>query len=196
MAVIISDLKLGNLWRSHSELFRLLVNHASRYPLMEVQDAYKMLYQGVLGSEHITHSFEEFEQELTEEWQRIEGDDSIPVWENIRTDGQIVRVYLAPIKARGGNVDQLATLCYWTASLFKGDLEELKSNWEALVKTCREKKLYKFSQEEIDDFDRWLRKYQFPPVHHSEPYRKAYNPAYRLLLREFLSVLKTEKKIA
>ena len=192
MAVIFGDLKLGNLWHSDSEIFRLLVSHASRYPLMEIQDAYKMLYQGSLGSEHITHSFEDFESELREEWELVERDNNIPMWENIHPDGQIVRVYLAPFKARGGQVDQLATLCYWSASLFKMDIDDLKSNWDTLVKTCRDKKWYKFPQDDVEEFDRWLRKYQFPPVHHTESYRKAYKPSYRLLLREFLGALKTE----
>ena len=189
MAVIIGDLKLGNLWRSHSEIFRLLVSHANRYPLMGIQDAYKMLYQGALGSEHIVNSFEEFEIELRKEWEAIEENNAIPLWENIRPDGQIVRVYLNPYMARGGTLANLTTLCYWSASLFKGDREDLKMSWETLLKTCREKKWNKFSQRDIEEFDQWLKKYDYPPVHHSGPYRKAYHPSYRLLTREFLSIL-------
>lgn len=189
MAVIIGDLILGNLWRSHSKIFRLLVSHANRYPQMDVQDAYKMLYQGSMGSEHFDNSIEEFESDLLEEWQKVEADDNIPIWENIRPDGQLVRFYLAPYKARGGQVAPLATLSFWSSSLFSGNIEDLKSGWETLFKTCREKNWYKFSQEEMEEFDRWLRKYQFPPIHHSESYCKTYHPAYRLLVREFLNVL-------
>lgn len=189
MAVIIGDLVLGNLWRSHSEIFRLLVSHTSRYPQMGIQDAYKVLYQGSMGSEHILNSYEEFERDLLEEWEKVEPDDSIPIWENIRPDGQIVRFYLAPFKARGGQIAALTTLCYWSASLFAGNIDDLKSGWETLIKTCHEKKWCKFSQEEIEEFDRWVKKYQYPPIHHTESYRKAYHPAYRLLMREFLNVL-------
>lgn len=194
MAVIIGDLKLGNLWRSHSEIFRLLVSHANRYPKMGIQDAYKMLYQGAMGSEHVVNSFEEFESELSEEWKNVEGNTDIPLWENIRPDGQIVRVYLSPYKARGGKLANLTTLCYWSSTLIKASKDNLKMSWETLLKTCREKKWNKFTQEDIEEFDLWLKKYDYPPVHHTEPYRKAYNPAYRLLAREFLSVLLTDEK--
>jgi hypothetical protein len=189
MAVIIGDLKFGNLWRSHSEIFRMLVSHANRYPQMGIQDAYKLLYQGTMGSEHILDSFEEFERDLIVEWDLVEANDSIPIWENIRPDGQIVRFYLAPYKARGGQISQLLTLCYWSSTLFEGNIEDLKAGWETLLKIYREKKWHKFPPEEMEEFDRWLKKYQYPPVHHSEHYRNAYHPAYRLLQRDFLSVL-------
>lgn len=189
MAVIIGDLKLGNLWRSHSEIFRLLVSHANRYPQMGIQDAYKLLYQGSMGSEHLLDSVEEFEGDLLAEWENLEGDDRIPIWENIRPDGQIVRFYLAPYKARGGQTSQLLTMCYWSSTLFEGNLDDLKTSWETLVRICHEKRWNKFSPDEIAEFDHWLKKYQFPPVHHTEAYRKAYHPSYRLLQRKFLSIL-------
>ncbi|REG05441.1 hypothetical protein [Pelolinea submarina] len=189
MAVIIGDLKFGNLWRSHSEIFRLLVSHANRYPQMGIQDAYKLLYQGSMGSEHLLDSFEEYEQDLLVEWDRLAEDDSIPIWENIRPDGQIVRFYLAPYKARGGQVPQLLTLCFWSSTLFEGNVEDLKISWETMIKIVREKRWNKFSIDEIMEFDHWLKKYQFPPVHHTEAYRKAYHPSYRLLQREFLNIL-------
>ena len=194
MAVIIGDLVLGNLWRSHVEIYRLLVSHTTRYPQMEIQDIYKLLYQGSMGSEHIVNSFEEFERDLIEEWDAVEANEDIPVWENIRPDGQLVRFYLAPHKARGGEIASLATLCFWSSSLFHGNTEDLKSGWDTIVKTCREKKFCNSTEEEIEEFDHWLRKYNFPPIHHTEAYRKSYNPAYRLLLRDFLNVLTRGKK--
>lgn len=194
MAVIIGDLKLGNLWRSHSEIFRLLVSHANRYPLMRIQDAYKILYQGAMGSEHNINSFEEFENDLSEEWEAVEKNAEIPLWENIRPDGQIVRVYLNPYKARDGRLSHLITLCYWSSTLIKANQDNLKTSWETLLKTCREKKWNKFPQSDIEEFDLWLKKYDYPPVHHTEQYRKAYNPSYRLLAREFLSILVLDEK--
>jgi hypothetical protein len=68
-------------------------------------------------------------------------------------------------------------------------MEELKISWETLVKIVREKRWNKFAIEDILEFDHWLKKYQYPPVHHTEIYRKAYQPSYRLLQREFLNIL-------
>lgn len=191
MAVIIGDLKFGNLWHSHSEVFKLLVTHANRYPMMGVQDIYKLLYQGAMGSEHFQDSFVDFEDDLIAEWKDAALDDTIPVWENIRPDGQIVRFYLAPYKAREGQIGQLLALSYWTTTLYEGNLENLKSSWETFEKLCRDRKWLKFPIEEVEEFGRWLRRSQFPPVHHTELYRQTYQPSYRLLLREFLPVLLT-----
>ncbi len=189
MAVIIGDLKFGNLWHSNSEVFKLLVTHANRYPQMNVQDIYKLLYQGAMGSEHFQDTYKNFEEDLSAEWEIAKPDDTIPIWENIRPDGQIIRFYLGPYKARDGQINQLLTLSYWTTTLYEGSQDNLKSSWETFEKICRDKKWGKFSLDEVEEFGRWLRRNQFPPVHHSEIYRKTYQPAYRLLLREFLSVL-------
>ena len=176
MAVIIGDLKFGNLWRSHSEIFRLLVSHANRYPKMGIQDAYKVLYQGCMGSEHLLDSFEEYEQDLLAEWEDLEGNDQIPIWENIRPDGQIVRFYLAPYKARGGQISQLLTLCYWSSTLFEGSMEELKISWETLVKIVREKRWNKFTIEDIMEFDHWLKNINIHPCITRKPTAKPIIP--------------------
>jgi len=31
---------------------KIIANHCARYPQLEVQDVYKLIYQGVMGSEH------------------------------------------------------------------------------------------------------------------------------------------------
>jgi hypothetical protein len=192
--VKIGDLKLGNVWHSQSEIFKLLVNHVNRYPQMGVQDAYKLLYQGTMGPEHLASMVDEFEKDLQEEMDSVAADDSIPVWENIRPDGQLVRVYLAPFKARGGQSPVLATLSFWSRNLFNGSTEDLKTGWETFMKLCHDKHWNKFPQVEIGEFDRWLREYQFPPVHHTEVYRETYHPFYRLLQRDFLNVLPLGKQ--
>ncbi len=191
MAVIIGDLKLGNLWHSQSEVFKLLARHTTRYPVMGLQDIYKLLYQGALGSEHVNDSFESFEHDLMEEWEAVEANDKIPIWENVCPDGQLVRFHLAPYKARGGEIENLKTLCFWSTALFTGSREDLLEGWKTFLKTSRERRWYRFPDEEINDFDLWLRKYKYPPVHHTENYRKAYRPAYRLLMRDFLGNLVT-----
>jgi hypothetical protein len=191
MTVTFSDLKFGKLRHAPSDVFKLLVTHVNRYPQMMVQDVYKFLYQGTMGSEHFQDSITDFENDLMDEWQRIEPDNSFPIWENIRPDGHIIRFYLAPFKAREGQLTQFMTLSYWTTTLHEGNVENLKSSWETFEKLCREKKWDQFAYNEVEEFGDWLRKNQFPPVHHSEMYRNTYRPSYRLLLREFLGVLTT-----
>ncbi len=183
MTLTFSDLKFGKMRHAPSDIFKLLVTHANRYPQMAVQDIYKLLYQGTMGSEHFQDSIADYEEDLMEEWQQIEPDNSLPIWENLRLDGQIVRFYLAPFKAREGQLSQLMTLSYWTTTLYEGSLEDLKSSWETFEKICRERKWSKFALDEVEEFGEWLRKNQYPPVHHTEVYKDTYQPSYRLLMR-------------
>jgi len=189
MAVIIGDLKLGNLWRSPAVLMKLLDSHLNRYPLMEIQDAYKLLYQAALGLERSLHVYSDFEEDLLEEWQRVTASAALPSWEDIHPHGLLVRFHLAPFKARAGQPSKLATICYWSAPLLPGNIEDLKNGWETLRRMCHEKRWGRFSAQASDEFDQWLKRYQFPPVQHSERYRREYQPAYRLVLREFLGIL-------
>jgi hypothetical protein len=161
MAVVIGDLKFGNFWHSSSEVSKLLVTHTSRYPQMGVQDVYKLLYQGAMGSEHFLDSFDAFEKDLSAEWESIQPDDSIPMWENIRPDGQIVRFYLPPFKARDGQVNQLLTLSYWTTTIYEGNLENLKSSWETFEKICQ--KMERFSAVEVQEFGSCFDEINFHP---------------------------------
>lgn len=64
--------QVGNAWKSQQDMFRLLVTHFHRYQLMEIQDVYKLIYQGVCGSAHIMQSSPtDFEAELKREFATI-----------------------------------------------------------------------------------------------------------------------------
>ena len=193
MALVIGQIKLGNLWRSQTEILNLVVSHIHRYPELEVRDVYKLLYQGAMGQEHLMNDAPRFEQRLTEEFESVSGNDNAPLWENLRPDGEIVRLNLAPYKIRNGNPGTLYTLCLWTASSFKGNSEDLKMSWETFNKLCNEGRLRKFDPEELSKLNEWLERHDYPPIHHSDRYRQAYQPAYRLIRREFLNLATIEK---
>lgn len=194
MVLVIGQIKLGNLWRSQTEILNLLAGHIHRYPKMEVNDAYKLLYQGTMGIEHVMIDAVSFESRLREEFDLTQASEKIPLWENLRPDGEIVRLNLAPYKFRGGDAGGLSTLCLWTASSFKGNLDNLKESWETFSKLCQDGRLRKFDAEKLTQLDEWLIRHDFPPVHHSDSYREAYLPAYRVIRREFLNLVSKENQ--
>ena len=49
------------------ELLETLDTHLARYPLMALQDMYKLLYQGILGPEHLIAEPEAFTARLLAE---------------------------------------------------------------------------------------------------------------------------------
>lgn len=189
MAINIGKVTIGNLWKSHTEVFNMLISHLNRYPDMDVQDAYVLIYQGAMGAYYYSADPKEFEERLLREFEETEENEKQALWETIRPDGALVRVHFAPLKARGGKPKALLTLCTWTASIFKGDREDLTNGWDTFSRLCADNRCGKFSIEEMTEFTDWLVKNDYPRLRHSPAYREAYHPHYRLLKREFLNIL-------
>ena len=189
MAINIGKVTIGNLWKSQTELFNLVISHLNRYPDMEVQDVYTLIYQGAMGAAYYSADAGGFEERLVKEFEETEEDEKKPLWETIRPDGELVRVHMSALKARGGQPQALSTLCLWTASIFQGDKQDLLDGWDTFWRVCRDNRLSKFPEVEIFEFDEWIKKNKYPSIYHSAVFRNAYNPHYRLVRREFLNIL-------
>ncbi len=193
MQVKLGRYQVGNAWNSQQDIFKLLVSHFRRYHLMEAQDVYKLIYQGVCGSGHILQSSpDEFEAELEKEFAAVEGNNSQPLWESIHPEGKIVRVNLAAYKYQSQAIGRLSTLCLWTAEVSgspEKNIENISIAMNTFYKLCKSRKIPKFTPMEIEKYQKWIEENKFPMVHHSEVYQTKYDPHYRLIHREFLSIL-------
>lgn len=173
------------MWK-RAPLIRLIDEHIARHPAMEPSDVYKLLYQGVLGPEHLIASAEDFATRLRAEYRAVSPDRAESLWEAVRPDGALVRLNLRPFKALGGDVEQLIAACLRTAERVWGTKEELRDVWATFVELCRAGRWGIFPLPEVLAFSAWLGKHDYPSVHHSARYREASKPAYRLISGEFL----------
>jgi len=189
VAINIGKVTIGNLWKSQTELFNLVISHLSRYPDMEVQDVYTLIYQGAMGVGYYSMDAGGFEERLIKEFEETMADEKKTLWETIRPDGELVRVHMSALKTRGVQPQALSTLCLWTASIFKGDEQDLMDGWATFWHICRDNRLSKFPEKEIFEFDEWIKKNKYPSTHHSAVFRNAYDPHYRLVRREVLNTL-------
>jgi len=185
----LTQLMSSDGWRSQAEMLKLITSHVNRYPLMQIQDIYKLLFQGTMGVDHYLPNSQTFEEKLAAEMDHILADSSLPLWEAIRPDGKIVRLNLAACKSRTCEISYIASLCYWTANLFQGDLGDLKNAWNTFQRLCHSHRIQKFPLDLVDQFSHQIEKNRFLPMHHSKIYQQAYKPAYRLVVREFLGVI-------
>ena len=192
MAINIGKVTIGNLWKSGSDVFKVVISHLNRYPLMEVQDVYTLIYQGAMGAAYFTADADGFEERLLQEFAKTAPDKTMTLWETIRPDGELVRVHLNALKARGGTAQALSTLSLWTNSIFVGDKEDLIDGWETFQRLCADKRLSKYSEEEISTFTGWVEENDYPSTRHTQTFREAYDPHYRLIRREFLRLLLPE----
>src|SRR4030042_1109453 len=116
---------------------RLIGDHVTRYPAMEPADIYKLLYQGVLGPEHLIASPEAFAARLRVEYGTVPPDEAELLWEAVRPDGALGRVNLRPFKAGGGDVERLIDACLETAGRTWGTPAELRAAWATFVELYR-----------------------------------------------------------
>lgn len=179
-----SDLKDPNS-SEEGALRRILALQCKRYPLMEVQDIYKLIHQASMGSEHavqdlaITRSF--LEREVNE---LADGPDE-PLEDFISADGRIARINLRPYLASNASLVKLFDAFVRTANEFEGSTSRLKRYCSYAERLTGEGSI-SFSHIAIRAFFDQMEAQGFPAVHHSTAYATAYQPAYRVVLYELL----------
>ncbi len=170
-------------------LLKLLERHIGWYPLMELRDFYKLLYQGVMGSEHLQTSAEEYTQNLYSEFEQLKPDPFLRLLESVRPDRALYRLNLGSYKAQNSNIDRVTPFLVESARIVTGTRDELKAVWENFVELCLHGQICNFDAIVISQFSQRLETVNYPAMHHSEIYRIAYKPAYRLLAAKYASGL-------
>jgi hypothetical protein len=161
------------------DVLDLLDTHLARYPLMAPQDIYKLLYQGILGPEHLAAKPEAFAARLLAEYAAVSPVAEEPLYEPVRPDGRLLRVNLRPFKSRSGDPDRLLAACQAAAAAHWGTPDELRVAWATVADACRAGRWRHLG--EAETFSAWLDAHDYPAVHHSPQYHEAYRPAYRLV---------------
>ena len=157
--------------------------HQRLKPDLEVVDVYKMLFQSVFGIQHILH--DKAKRYLEEELSTLEMQKSSdePLIENISIDNVMVRVNLRPFKMRSLSSDKLFLAMVTSAKETRGTQKAFLKLWNRFKSLVEAGKL-NFDRSSLGDFDRKVKKENYPPYHHSERYRKSYSPAYRVVKRK------------
>jgi hypothetical protein len=170
----------------HMSLLPLIELHLSWYPLMELRDVYKLIYQMVMGAEHLMPSREEYTKYLAAEFEPLQPDPTERLLEPVRPDGALYRLNLRPYKARRLGLDKLISYLLETAHVITGTKPELLAAWDEFTQLCLQGQIQQFDGVTIEQFNQWLERIEYPALHHSETYGREYRPAYRLIAAEFL----------
>jgi hypothetical protein len=163
------------------DLLELLRQHLAWYPQMQLEDAYKLIYQAVLGSEHLVFSVEEFSRYLELEYQNLQPDPHQQLFEPLRLDGSLFRLNLRSYKSRQLGLSRLIHPLLLTPKLVSGSQAELISTWQAFSQLCQQGYLADFNPGAVGQFTQLLEQQDYSTLHHSAIYRRLYQPAYRLI---------------
>ena len=169
---------------------RLLLRHFEQYPAAEITDLFKYLFQSAFGCEHFVSSPERAIEYIRREFSATE-----TFYGNALTDldGDYCRVSLSCLQD-GVSPETLGKLFCRSAK----KEPEGKARLDAMLHTARDliaEGALPFTPTDFDQALAWWESNGFCPVHHSETFREAYRPAYRVLSKEYAKLLPMLAKI-
>ena len=157
--------------------------HCARYPLLQPTDLLKFLHQSVFGCGHLIADPSAAADRLAREMENCEsGGGMEPL------DGDFCRVPLGYLKALGIAPASFAALFALSARKAGGTVEDLELRLSAALDMARAD-LLPFSFDALSAAIGEWRAAGFPARHHSDTFRTAYAPAYRVLHRHHAALL-------
>ena len=161
-----------------------LLGQWGRYPLLEVQDLHKALHQSVFGCGHFVTDEAAGRRLLRRELELppTDGIDIEPL------DGEFCRVHLRLLNKSGLAPETLFRLFALSAETPCGSAAELEEKLAVLQRLTKEGRI-PLSPADLSKTTEAWRQAGFPARHHSEAFRAAYAPAYRVVKKNFVRFL-------
>ncbi len=162
----------------------LLTAHYQTYPESQIEDIFKFLYQSAFGCEHLLA-----DQSAAIAYIRKEAANCLlHCGEMVEPlDGAYCRVHLDYLK-NGLRPETFGKLFVLSAVHEEEGRERLEEKLSAMLELVEEGGLPYAEADVKDALESW-RESGFLPCHHSEKFRAAYRPAYRLLKKEYAQFL-------
>jgi len=164
---------------------QLLSAHLARYPAMQLDDIYKLLHQAALGPGHAVDNPAAARKRLDEEMAALGEAPAELLQDVISADGRLGRVHLRPYLESGGNPDTLHRAFVETANSYPASPDKLAKFCGCLGDLAATGGI-PFTREEVLSYFEKIARDGYPVVHHSEAFRRAYHPAYRVVAVDLL----------
>jgi uridine kinase len=174
---------------------------------MQIQDMVKLIYQNEFAGGHLIEDEEDSLRKLQDEWSFI--DQTTPdremfdcAFENIGND--LCRFHLMALKYNDIGIKTVNRFFVSTSNSIRGNIQNFEKKLDVLRQCCNERQL-PYSLEELEAYLYSYKRKGYPPVSHSDIYRAAYSPAYRIVKSEYCdffevfcridSLLKLKKRV-
>ena len=172
------------------EFKNYLIEQAKKHPSMQPSDVAKMCYQSALGAEHLLLDIERARAYFDMEYASVEPREG-EIFECLSDN--VCRIDLGAWKNSGLPSEYLFRMFVASASISQDGREKLVECIES-VELCLGELNLSFS---LDDWKAFLEKYRelgMPAIHHSDIYRNAEKPAYRIVDRKFTKIIELLKR--
>lgn len=169
------------------ELTTFLLEQSSRYPELQAQDLVKAMYQSEFGCGHFVseRGFAWLEDELNACQMPVNGQKP-PLVEPLR--GGFCRIHLQSLADNGISSRTLFRLFELSAMRSNGNMKAFLQQLTELERMATNG-LFPLHTKDIHAFVGEYRKAGCPAIHHSEAFRSAYCPAYRVIRADYARFL-------
>lgn len=157
--------------------------HYRAYEQMNLRDILKFLHQSTFGCEHMVSSLEAATAYIKKEAENIFNNK--PLVEPLV--GEFSRVHLSLLN-EGLSAETLGKLFYLSAQKPKASVEALEERLKTVREMITDGSL-PFDEKEFDEAVTEWKQSGYEAVHHSEIFRSAYKPAYRVVSNCFVPFL-------
>ena len=162
----------------------VLKQHFSRYTKAKPQDVFKFIYQSCFGCEHMVSSIDVCTKRISEEFEGIADNDS-PLIEAL--DGKFSRINLSYLN-KGLSAETLGKIFYLSSMEDKENFSCLEDKISTATRLSEEG-FFSFSHDEyLSALSKWESEC-YKAIHHSDEYRREYNPSYRVISNRFVPFL-------
>jgi hypothetical protein len=158
---------------------QLLGQHLARYPRAQLADIYKLLHQAALGPAHAVDGFSARER-LEEEAAQLGTGPAEPLTDPISPDGRLARIHLRPYLSRGLDLGALADALAETAATWPASLDKL-ARFCGCLGDLADAGGIPFGRADVVAYMSARESEGWPAVRHSDVFRAAYRPAYRVI---------------
>ncbi len=163
------------------EAWRLIAAaHGMRYPFMEPQDAVKLLYQQEFGGGHLIRDLETAKGRLETEWEGLTDAQRRSALSVEAIGNGYARLYLSAVQNEGISLSHICRMFAASAEERRGNRERFLRKLEELPSLAGEG-IFPFSPEAAEAYTAEYKGSGCPLVSHSQSYREAYRPAYRVI---------------
>lgn len=167
------------------EIISILTFHTKKYPLMQPCDVIKLLYQNEFGGGHIIQDEKQSLLNIKKEYNAL----SIEMYSDKmyleEIGNQLIRFPLYALRKNFCTPEQLNQLFILSSAKHKGTLSGFLYKID-IIKNHFSDFSFSFSKNDLELYLAQYEKDSYPMVSHSQTYRDAYKPAYRIVRKEYL----------
>ena len=165
-----------------SELREVLLSHQQRYPMLQIQDLVKLVFQNEFAGGHMIADPKSSLERLREECQALADYrcDEEPSDVFVSIGNGLCRLQLAAIVGTGIQLTTINEFFVNTARSRRGDIAGFEQKLQVLRACCQTGQL-PHSTADLEAFLSAYRAQGYPPLSHSAVYRDHYRPAYRVV---------------